>query len=124
MPLMPMISAFVIALAGSLIFGLRPGFPFGALLLGSTVAAAMTGVTASVLQFLPQKYFIPAAIAAAVLLGGLVTAMLTVTESLGFGGVRRGMLLVWALSIGVGLLWSRAAGMRLPPLRRRRPAAR
>jgi hypothetical protein len=123
MPLVPIVFAFALALAGALALGFRPGYPFGPLLFGATIVAAMSGIAASVLQFLPQRYFVLFGLAAGTLLGLLVTPLLGVAETLEFGEVRGAVAWVWPIALVAALLWSRALGMRLPALRRRRHAA-
>lgn len=120
MPLIPMIAGFVIALAGAVIFAFRPGFPFGTLVLGATIVAAMTGLAASALQFLPKRYFLAVAVVAGSIMGLLVALMLRWAEELGFGDVRGTTTFVWPVATVAALLLSRASGMRLPSLRRRR----
>jgi len=121
MRFMPLISAFVIALLGAMAVGLRPGYAFGSLLLGATIVSAMTGLAASVLQFLPQRHFLPAAIVAGCILGLMVAPMLGWAEVLGFGRVRGAASVVWPVAAVSGLLLSRASGMDFPAMRRRRP---
>jgi hypothetical protein len=120
MPLVPILSAFVIALLGAMAIGLRPGYSFGTLLLGATIVSAMTGLAASVLQFLPSRYFLPGAIVLGGGLGLMVGAMLGWAHALDFGAVRSTVDLVWPVAAVTGLLISRASGMQLPALRRRR----
>jgi len=121
MRFMPIVSAFVIALLGAVAVGLRPGYPFGALLMGATIVAAMTGLAASVLQFLPQRHFLPAAIAVGCLSGLLVVPMLNWAQVLGLGHVRNAAAVVWPVAVVVALLLSRASGLDFPTMRRRRP---
>ena len=121
MPLIPIASAFVIAIIGALAVGFRPGYPFGALLLGATTIAAMTGLAASVIQFVPQRYYLLAAIVAGTAVGLLVGPLLAMAEVIGFGDVRGASALVWPVAAVASLILSRASGMQLPSLRRRRP---
>jgi hypothetical protein len=119
MRFMPIVSAFVIALLGAVAVGLRPGYPFDMLIIGAAIVAAMTGIAASVLQFLPQRHFLPAAIAAGVILGLLVAPMLNWAQVLGFGDVRGTASIVWPVAAVAGLLLSRASGLDFPTMRRR-----
>jgi hypothetical protein len=121
MRFMPIASTFVIALLGAVAVGFRPGYPFDTLLLGAVLVSAMTGIAASVLQFLPQRLFLPAAIAAGCVLGLLVAPMLNWAQVLGWGDVRGAASLVWPVAAVSGLLLSRAAGLDFPTMRRRRP---
>lgn len=121
MRFMPIASTFVIALLGAVAVGFRPGYPFDTLLLGAVLVSAMTGIAASVLQFLPQRLFLPAAIAAGCVLGLLVAPMLNWAQVLGWGDVRGAASLVWPVAAVSGLLLSRAAGLDVPTMRRRRP---
>jgi hypothetical protein len=114
MRVMPIVSAFVIALIGAMAVGLRPGFPFSALLLGATLVAALTGVAASVLQFASERYFSAAAILTGAALGMLVPTLMDLAQSIGFGDLRGGSAVVWPVAAVVGLLFSRSSGMRLP----------
>jgi hypothetical protein len=120
MRFMPILSAFVIALIGGIAVGLRPGYSFGTLFVGATLVAAMTGLAASVLQFLPQRYFMPVAIVAGVILGWMVSPMLNWAQVMGFGDVRGPASLIWPIAIVTGLLWSRSAGLDFPTMRRSR----
>jgi hypothetical protein len=120
MRFMPMAAAFTIALIGAVAVGLRPGYPFGALVLGATIVAAMTGLAASVLQFLPPRYFLPVSAVAGSALGLLVAPMLGMAQVLGFGDVRAPAALIWPVATVTALVLSRASGMLLPPLRHRR----
>jgi hypothetical protein len=120
MRFMPIVFSFLIALVGAAAVGLRPGYPFATLLMGATIVAAMTGLAASVLQFLPQRLFLPTAIAAGCVLGLLVAPMLNWAEVLGFGDARGAASVVWPLAAVVGLLLSRASGLDFPTMRRRR----
>lgn len=121
MRLLPILYAFIIALVGAVAVGLRPGYPFGALLLGATIVAAMTGFASAILQFSPQRYFPIVAVVAGCVLGLIVGPMLGWAQVLGFGGVREPVLLIWPLAIVSALLLSRESGMRLPTAHRRRP---
>jgi hypothetical protein len=121
MRFMPLVSAFVIALIGAVAVGLRPGYPFVTLLIGATIVSAMTGLAASVLQFLPQRLFLPTAVVAGSVLGLLVVPMLGWAEVFGFGDVRAAAALVWPVAAVAGLLLSRASGLDFPTTRRRRP---
>ena len=117
----PLVAGFLLALGGALIVGLRPGYPFTTLLIGATIVAAMAGLAASVLQLLPQRHFILAAVIAGSLLGLVVAPLLSTVEALGAGDVRGAATFVWPAALVAALLLSRAAGLRMPP-RRRRPA--
>jgi hypothetical protein len=121
MRFLPIVAAFVIALIGALAVGLRPGYAFDTLLIGATIAAAMTGLSASVLQFLPQRLFMPVAVVAGAVLGLLVAPMLTWAQVLGFGEVRGAASLVWPAAVVSALLLSRASGLDFPTMRRRGP---
>lgn len=120
MRFMPIVSAFAIALIGAVAVGLRPGYPFSSLLIGAAIVAAMTGLAASVLQFLPQRHFMPTAIIAGVILGLMVGPMMNWAQVLGFGDVRSPASVVWPVAVVTGLLWSRASGLDFPTMRRRR----
>lgn len=120
MRFMAMVSAFVIALVGATAVGLRPGYPFGTLLLGATILAAMTGMAASVLQFLPQRYFFSATIAGGIALGLLVATLLRAARVLDFGDVHGATIVVWPVAAVVALFLGRASGMQMAKLRRRR----
>jgi len=120
MPLVPIVYAFVIALIGAVAVGLRPGYPFGALLLGATIVSAMTGLAASVLQFLAPRYFLVGAIVLGTTLGLLVGFMMRSADVLNFGDVRTAANLVWPVAVVAGLVLSRMSGMRLPSAWRRR----
>ncbi len=120
MRFMPIAAAFVIALIGSVAVGLRPGYSFGSLLMAATIVAAMTGLAASVLQFLPQRSFMPAATLSGVILGLMVGPMMNWAQVLGFGDVRGPASVVWPVAVVTGLLWSRTAGLDFPTMRRRR----
>lgn len=120
MRVMPMVSAFVIALVGAVAVGLRPGYGFAPLLLGATIASAMTGMAASALQFLPQRYFLPAAILGGSLTGLVVGALLQAAQVLDTGPVRGMTLGVWPATVVAALVVSRVSGMKLPRLRRGR----
>lgn len=120
MQFMPIVAAFVIALVGGVAVGFRPGYSFGTLFMGATIVAAMTGLAASVLQFLPQRAFLFVAAIAGSILGLLVPPMLQWAEVLGFGDVRGPVSLVWPVAAVTALLLSRASGMQLPRLRRPR----
>lgn len=74
------------------------------------------------LQFLPQRSFLPAAIIAGSVLGLLVAPMLSWAEVIGFGEVRGAAIVVWPLAAVAGLLLSRASGMDFSTMRRRRPS--
>ena len=119
MRLIPMTSAFVIALLGAVAVGLKPGYPFGTLVFGATIVAAVTGIAASVLQFLPDRHYALVAVVAGVSLGFLVARMMGIAEALGFGDVRRVSTVVWPTAVVAALLISRAFGMHLPRFRRR-----
>jgi|SRR5690606_2656927 len=121
MHLMPIVYAFIIALVGGVAVGMRPGYPFESILLGATIAAAMTGLAATMVQFVPQRYFVLAASVGGALLGLVAGQMLGWARVLDFGPVRGPFLIVLPVAIVAGLLLSRATGMRLPSLRRRRP---
>lgn len=123
MRFLPIVAAFVIALLGAVAVGLRPGYPFDTLLIGATMAAAMTGLAASVLQFLPQRYFLPTAVIAGCVLGLLIAPMLNWAQVFGFGDVRNAAAVVWPVAVVAALLLSRASGLDFPTMRRRRPAA-
>ena len=122
MPFIPIASAFVIAIVGALAVGFRSGYPFGALLLGATTVAAMTGLASSVLQFVPPRHYLIAAAVAGTLLGLLVGPLLAAAETIGFGDVRGITALIWPVAVVAGLVLSRLSGMQLPtPRRWRRP---
>jgi hypothetical protein len=73
-----------------------------------------------VLQFLPQRHFLPAAIVSGCALGLLVAPMLHWTQAIGFGDVRGAVSVVWPVAAVSGLLLSRAAGLDFPTMRHRR----
>jgi hypothetical protein len=120
MRFLPIAATFVIALLGAAAVGFRPGYAFSTLLLGAVIVAAMAGIAASVLQFLPQRLFLPSAIVAGSVLGLLVAPMLNWTQVLGWGDVRGAASIVWPVAAVAGLLLSRAAGLDFPTMRRRR----
>jgi len=119
MRFIPLVAAFVIALVGAVAVGLRPGYPFDSLLIGAAIVSAMTGLAASVLQFLPARRFLPVAVISGAVLGLLVAPMLRWAEVLGFGEVRGAAALVWPVAVVAGLLLSRASGLDFPAMRRR-----
>ncbi len=76
----PMAIAFVIAIFGAAAIGIRPGSgsdDWGPILVGATLAAAMTGIVASIMQFLPQRLFVASAA-----VGGMVVAFSGVGDAL------------------------------------------
>ena len=119
MSLIPIATAFVVALVGATAIGLRPGYSFGTLLTGATMVAAVTGIVATVLEFLARHHFVPAAIVVGTIAGLLVAPLLGITQTLGIGDTRDPVIVVWPIATVAGLLFSRAAGMQLPALRRR-----
>lgn len=121
MRFIPIISAFVVALIGGIAVGLRPGYPFGSILIGAAIVAAMTGLASSVLQFVSNRFYLLAATIVGVALGLLVPPMLGMAEVIGFGDVRGAASVVWPVAVVVGLVLSHEAGMQLPRLRRWRP---
>ena len=122
MPVLPIVSAFVLALIGAVAVGLRPGYSFEALLIGATLTAAMVGVAASVLQFVPQRTFLLFAIITGCALGLMVDPTLHAARGLGFGDVRQATSLICPVAAVAALIVSRSAGLALPTLRRRRTA--
>jgi hypothetical protein len=124
MRFIPMASAFIFALAGAVAVGLRPGYPFGGLLLGATAVAAMAGLGASAIQFVPRRYFVPVAVLGGTALGLLVALLLGAADGLYVGDVRGSVTAVWPAAVVGALLLSRASGMRMPGLRRRRAQTR
>jgi len=119
MPFLPIAAAFTVGLIGAVAVGYRSGYSFGSLVMGATLVAAMTGLAASVLQFLPQRGFVPAAVVAGVVLGLLATAAMQWAEVVGFGTLREPVAIVWPVAIVTGLLLSRASGMDAPKMRNR-----
>jgi hypothetical protein len=117
--LLPMGAAFFIGLVGAVAVGYRTGYSLGSLLMGATLVAAMAGLAGSVLQFLPQRAFLPAAVIAGVILGLLVPPALHWLEVMGFGTVRDPVAIVWPVAIVTALIWSRASGMNVPTMRKR-----
>jgi hypothetical protein len=121
MRFMPIAAAFVIALVGGMAVGLRPGYSFGSLVMAATIVAAMTGLAASVLQFLPNRRFDLVAVIVGCVLGLLVPPMLAWAQVLGVGPVRGAASVVWPVAVVTALLISHGAGMQMPRLRGGRP---
>lgn len=119
MLLMPVSSAFLIALVGGLAVGLRSGYPFLPILVGATLVAAMTALASSVLQFLPQRFYMAGAVLTGVAVGMVVWPMLEFAEVMGLGPVRGPLLGVWPVAAVSSLLLSRSWGMRMPHVRHR-----
>ena len=116
----PMALAFVIALLGAAAVEIRPGSggeDWAAILLGATLAAAMTGLVASIMQFLPQRLFAPSAAVAGMAVALGVSALLYAAETIWLGPIAPSTVFVWAAAAIVALLVTRASGVRLPPVR-------
>jgi hypothetical protein len=111
---------FVVALLGASVVEIRPGSSaadWASILVGAALAAAMTGIAAAILQFLPQRLFVPAAAAGGVAVALCVSALLDAGEGIWLRPIAAVTTLVWAGASIVALMVTRRAGVRLPPLR-------
>jgi hypothetical protein len=116
----PMAIAFVIAMIGAAAVGIRPGSSaadWGPLLLGAALAGAMTGIVATIMQFLPQRLFLPSAVVAGMIVAFGVSALLYAAGAIWLAPVPTATVYVWAGAAIAALLVSRASGLRLPPVR-------
>jgi hypothetical protein len=113
--------AFVVAAIGAAAIGLRPGANWSnmaPLLTGATLAAAMTGLVASIMQFLPNRLFSPFTLVAGAVVAIAVFVLLRAGEYMGLERAPVSTAFAWALAAVVALIVSRESGMRLPALRR------
>jgi hypothetical protein len=109
--------AFVVAALGAAAIGLRPGAGWpdlAPLVAGATIAGAMTGLVAVIMQFLPYRLFAPFTVAAGAAVALAVLVVLRATEYMGLERAPSSTFFVWALAAIVGLIVSREAGVRLP----------
>lgn len=116
----PMAIAFVIAIFGAAAIGIRPGSgsdDWGPILVGAALAAAMTGIIAAIMQFLPQRLFLASAAVGGILVAFTVSAILYAAETLWLQPIASSTVFVWAAAALVALLVTRSAGVRLPPVR-------
>ena len=116
----PMAVAFVLAFVGAAAFAIRPGFSAADLwpiVVGTTLTAALTGIVASVLQFLPQRFFALLTLLAAAVIGILVSGLLAAADTIWLRPAAAPVAFVWPCAAAAALLVARADGMRLPRLR-------
>ena len=116
----PMAIAFVIAIFGAAAVGIRPGSgsgDWGPILVGAALAAAMTGIAASIMQFLPQRLFVAAAVVGCMVVALSVSALLYAAGTIWLAPIPTATVFVWAASAFVALVVTRASGVRLPPVR-------
>ena len=116
----PMSLGFVIALFGAAAVEIRPGSgaaDWAAILVGAALAGAMTGIVASIMQFLPERLAVPSAIVGGMVVGFGVSALLYAAETIWLSPITSSTVFVWTGSAVVSLLVTRASGVRLPPVR-------
>ena len=116
----PMALAFVVALLGAAAVEIRPGAgaaDWGAIFVGATVAAAMTGIAAAIVQFLPERMFVAAAVVGGMAVAFCVSALLYAADSIWLRPITAATAFVWAGASITALVVTRRAGVRLPPLR-------
>jgi len=90
---------------------------FGAIVLGSTLTAATTGIIAAGMQFLPPRWFNVVTGIASVVTWLLVAALLRAVGYLWLGPLPGRLGIAWALGSATALMVGRASGMRMPRLR-------
>ena len=120
----PMTIAFLVASLGAAAVGVRPGasWPdFAPLLVGATLVAAMSGLIASIMQFLPYRLFAPFTLVAGAVVALAVLVLLRAAEYMGLGRAPASTFFVWALAVMVALVVSREFGVRMPLGRAPRP---
>ena len=116
----PMAIAFLIAIFGAAAIAIRPGssaVDWGPIVVGGAMAAAMTGIVASIAQFLPQRLFVAAAVVGGMVVAFIVSALLYAAGTIGLAPIAPATAFVWAAAAVVALLVTRASGVRLPPVR-------
>ena len=81
------------------------------------MAAAMTGIVASIMQFLPQRLFLASAVVGGMVVAFSVSALLYAAETIWLSPIASSAVFVWAAAALIALLVTRSAGVRLPPVR-------
>jgi hypothetical protein len=120
----PVFLAFLAAAIGAAIVGVSVGFApnradWPALFVGVVSTAAMTGLVASGVQFLPNRHYGSVSVGAGVFVAFAVAVLLRAGESiLGIGRVPAATVVVWAAAVILALILTREAGHRLPPVPR------
>lgn len=118
----PVFLSFIAAALGAAVIGLSLGFvpsraDWQALLLGAVSTAAMTGLVASGVQFLPNRHYASVTVISGVAVAILVGVLLRAGESvMGIGPVPIATGLVWAAAVIVALIVHREWSHRLPPV--------
>ena len=116
----PMALAFVAALFAAAAVTLRPGaggVDWASILVGSALTAAMTGIAATIVQFLSSRAFAGIAVVAGILVALAVALLLRAAEYIGLEPLPAATIFVWGAAAIVALFVSRAAGVKLPPFR-------
>jgi hypothetical protein len=119
----PIFMAFAIAATGAVVIGLRSGGPWPPIVVGVMLAAAMTGILGVVLQFLPQRLFMPLTILSGIAVGLLISVALYAFEVMGFGAAPRSTIVVWPIATIFALLISRRDGLRVSAIRTRKSSS-
>lgn len=95
----PMALTFVAALLGASVVEIRPGAgaaDWASILVGAALAAATTGIAAAILQFLPQRLFVPAAAVGGMAVAFCVSALLYAAEGIWLRPIPAVTTFVWA----------------------------
>jgi hypothetical protein len=120
----PVFLAFGAATLGAAVVALALSFAGGraewlALLLGAVSTAAMTGLIASGIQFLPNRHYSAVTVLSAIVVGLAVNVLLRAGETtMGLGRVPAATVVVWAAAVILSLIVTRESARRLPPVER------
>ena len=113
----PMAIAFALSLISALILEFRGGFDLNVLwpvVVGAVLTAAVTGIIATAMQFLPRRLFLEVTVVAGVAVALILSPLLTTFSRLWLVPLGAPTAFVWPLASVAGLLISRAAGVRFP----------
>ena len=116
----PIPVAFGASAAAATILAMRPELhaaDWAPIFVGAALTAAATGIVASTLQFLKQRYFAVFTIVASAVIWLLVSMLVAAFSYDWFSPASRRMSVAWPIGAATALILSRASGMQAPRLR-------
>src|SRR5690348_14621867 len=98
--------AFGVSAAAATMLTMRPGIQssdWATSFVGAALTAAATGIVASTMLFLKERYFLPVTIVASAAVWFLVTALLMLISADWFGPVSMKMSIAWPIGAATAL---------------------